>query len=245
MGALAHMIETRGIATTVIGLIRPHLEATRPPRSLWVSFPLGRPLGEPENAAFQRKVLLKALRLLERADGPVILEEFTEDAPSMSDAADWRSHVALPPLSRPGPTDAASWADALRAELAVVRRHWEAAQRRFGRTTVGVSGIAPEAWAAFASRYLTGEIPDSPTPGLSGPLALRYLADDLKALYSEAVQAEGPMPSAMQVSRWFWSETLAADFLRNLRQASLSSQSNGFGTVGGRFLVPAPFILKT
>lgn len=238
------MIEARGVATAVIGLVRPHLEATRPPRSLWVPFPLGRPLGEPEDAAFQRKVLLQALRLLERTDGPVILEDFAEDAPSMRDTAGWVPPIALAHQSRPPAGDAAGWARALDAELAAIRRPWRAAQERFGRTTVGVCRLAPQDWGAFASRFLAGEIPDSPTAGLSGPLALRYLADDLKALYSEAVQAEGPMPSALQVARWFWRETLAADFLRALREASLTSDNNGFKTVGGRFLVPAPFVAK-
>ena len=53
MSALAHMIEARGIATVVIGLVRPHLETIRPPRALFVPFELGRPLGAPEDAAFQ------------------------------------------------------------------------------------------------------------------------------------------------------------------------------------------------
>ena len=35
----------------------------RPPRTLWVPFPLGRPFGVPDNPAFQRKVLVAALAL--------------------------------------------------------------------------------------------------------------------------------------------------------------------------------------
>ncbi len=94
------MIEARGIATVVIGLVRPHLESTKSPRGLWVPFPLGRPLGEPEDPAFQRRVLMAALALLERRDGPVLLVDFPEDAPSMTDTAGWTPQVVCRP-SRP------------------------------------------------------------------------------------------------------------------------------------------------
>jgi hypothetical protein len=47
----------------------------RPPRALSVPYPLGYPLGEPNNPELQRSVLRQALALLERIDVPV-LEEF-------------------------------------------------------------------------------------------------------------------------------------------------------------------------
>src|ERR1700721_2901202 len=70
VSALAHMLEGRGTPTVAIGLVRPQMEKTPPPRGLWTPFQLGRPLGEPEDSAFQRRVLLQALGLLERRDGP-------------------------------------------------------------------------------------------------------------------------------------------------------------------------------
>ncbi len=80
MGALAHYLESEGIPTTQISLIREHTETIRPPRALWVPFELGRPLGAPENPAFQRRVLLSALELLEAIQGPV-LADFPDEAP--------------------------------------------------------------------------------------------------------------------------------------------------------------------
>jgi hypothetical protein len=47
----------------------------RPPRSLFVPFKLGFPLGEPNNAELQHRVIAAALSLLERNDVPVI-EDF-------------------------------------------------------------------------------------------------------------------------------------------------------------------------
>ncbi len=80
MSALGHYLEQEGIQTVSISLIREHTVALAPPRALWVPFMLGRPLGVPGDPAFQRKVVLAALSLLERESGPV-LEDFPEDAP--------------------------------------------------------------------------------------------------------------------------------------------------------------------
>lgn len=256
MSALASRIEAQGIATTTIGLVRPHMESSRPPRGLWVPFQLGRPLGEAEDKAFQRRVLIQALRMLDRTDGgPVILEDFPDDPPGWTDLAGWQPAFTLTQRERPAAKDTAAWAAALSAELDEVLPHWEQAKARFGRRTmVGLSGMAPSRWAAFAATFLAGTIPPSPVAYLTPALAVRHVADDLKALYLEAVQAQGPQPSSRQIMSWFWGTaparenpgaagggTLAGDFLRGLRLAALDSADNGFKAFGGRFLVPAPY----
>lgn len=233
------MIESRGVATVVVGLVRPHMEKTKPPRGLWVPFPLGRPFGEPENPAFQRRVLMAALELLERSSGPVVLEDFPEDAPSMRDTAGWGLQVVLPPPPSPLPSHAGDWVSGLAAEIEKVRPLWEAAQHRVGRTMVGNSRLTPEAWAPFAVQFLLGEIPESPIAGLSSALVVRYVADDLKTLYAEAI---GPQPSSNQINQWFWNETLAGAFLRALRTAAIASPHNGFNIAGSRFIVPGTWV---
>jgi hypothetical protein len=236
------MIESRGIATTVVGLVRVNLEKTKPPRSLFVPFPLGRPFGEAEDATFQRRVLMAALDLLGREDGPVLLEDFPDDAPSMIDTDGWTPAIELPARPAEMPADAADWVTAMAAELAVVKPHWLAAQERFGRTTVGNARLAMSEWVPFAAQFLTGDLPDSPVDGLSPAVVARYIADDIKACYFEAVQAEGPQPAPLQVARWFWGQTLAAEFLRTLRSAAMESEHNGFKTAGSRFIVPMPYV---
>lgn len=237
------MIETRGFATTVVGLVRVNLEKTKPPRSLFVPFPLGRPFGEAEDAAFQRRVLMATLSLLGRDDGPVILEDFLDDAPSMTDTVGWSPAPVLPARPSILPVSAEDWVTALGAEFAAVEPHWRAAQQRFGRTTVGNSRLSIADWVPFAARFLSGDIPDaSPVDGLSPAVVMRYIADDIKAMYFEAVQAEGAQPSPLQVARWFWGETLAAEFLRALRSAALETEHNGFKTAGSRFIVPMPYV---
>jgi len=204
-----------------------------------VPFMLGRPLGEPNDAAFQRRVLMQALLLLERTDGPVILEDFPEDNPSWFDRPDWVPAVDLP---APGVLHgSAAWDTAFRMELETVLPVWEWFKARFGRTTVGLAGQPPGAWPAFATSFLDGALPTVPlhdTPAL----ALRFLADDLKALYGEAVQADGAPPSARQIDWWFWRRTVAGQLLIALRDVAMESPNNALKTVGGRFFVPVPFL---
>ena len=68
-------IERVGIATVSISLLREVTSVIKPPRALFVPFPIGFPLGEPNNAQLQHRIIASALRLLERDDVPV-LEEF-------------------------------------------------------------------------------------------------------------------------------------------------------------------------
>ena len=229
------MIESRGIATVTLGLVRPHLEKTRPPRALFVPFPLGRPLGEPGDAAFQTRVLRQALALFDRRDGPVILEDFADDAPSQTPRAGWSPPFRLPVPADPTP-------EALADELRQVIPWWHKAIERFGRTTVGTSGQPPEAWPGHAGAFLAGAVPQSPVEGLTSALALRFLCDDLKALYGEAAQAAGPLPGIRQVDAWFWTHTVAGRILVALRAAGMQSEENAVRTVASRFFVPTPYL---
>ncbi len=218
-----------------LGLVRPHLEKTRPPRALFVPFPLGRPLGEPGDATFQTRVLRQALALFDRRDGPVILEDFADDAPSQTPRADWSPPFRLPIPADPTP-------EALADELRLVVPWWHKAIDRFGRTTVGISGQPPEAWPGYAGAFLAGGAQQSPVEGLTPALALRFLCDDLKALYGEAAQAAGPLPGIRQVDTWFWSHTVAGRFLMALRTTGMQSEENALRTVASRFFVPTPYL---
>ena len=133
------------------------MEKTRPPRALWTTSQLGRPVGEPEDKAFQRRVVLAALQLLDRTDGPVILEDFPEDPPGMKRYTGLAISLAAGGTVMPATSDA--WAASFAVELALLIPLWRPAQARFGRTTVGLSFQPPEAWPAFAARFLAGELP--------------------------------------------------------------------------------------
>ena len=76
VGLIQGCIESEGIPTVSISLLREVAERVRPPRTLWVPFPLGYPLGEPGRPEIQERVLAAALDLLRRHSDRPILEDF-------------------------------------------------------------------------------------------------------------------------------------------------------------------------
>lgn len=233
MGALGHTLEEEGLATTQISLVREHTAAIAPPRALWVPFILGRPFGVPGDAAFQRRVLLAALRLLEAPAGPV-LEDYPEEAPQV--AAEETEGFACPVnFAAAAPADDAA---ALQQEIAELRTWHELARERRGRTTAALSGLAPE----DAARYLAGFIdrPDMPSyrADLSGGLALRLACEDLKAYYLEAVSAQPGGRAALEAQEWFWRETAAGRVLLKLRGACRASADPTVREFADKNLIP-------
>ena len=75
VGLVQAAIEREGIATVSVSLLREVTSVTRPPRALFVPYPMGFPLGAPNDPALQHRVIAAALALLDRMDVPV-LEEF-------------------------------------------------------------------------------------------------------------------------------------------------------------------------
>ncbi len=70
MGLIQREIERIGIATIGISIVRDYSEQVQPPRTVFLRWPFGHPLGEPGNAAQQRAVLLKALDALYQIEEP-------------------------------------------------------------------------------------------------------------------------------------------------------------------------------
>ena len=72
VGLIQRAIEHRGIATVSLSLLREITEKVRPPRALFVPYPLGYPLGAPNDQALQTRIMLAAFALLARTDCPVL-----------------------------------------------------------------------------------------------------------------------------------------------------------------------------
>lgn len=248
MGALSHYIEAEGVATVGISLIRHHTAHLRPPRALWVPFELGRPLGVPNDSAFQRRVLEAALVLTERPSGPV-LEDYPEDVPAGGDAEDgWACPIALPPPA-PGDTPAEQLVRRVLDEVARLRPWYEEARRRRGRTTFGVSGLAPEAMDMIVeslARFASGEKADRPAgTAFEFPRLFRYLTDDAKSFYSEAVMARpGPTPSGQELARWLYMETVLGEMLFRVRDRLAASEDTQERRAQGG-IVPGAFVRLT
>lgn len=79
VGLIQAAIERENISTVSISQLREVTKIIRPPRALFVPYPLGYPLGAPNDAALQHRIIAQALSLLKRTDVPM-LEEFKTSA---------------------------------------------------------------------------------------------------------------------------------------------------------------------
>ncbi|HEX7581137.1 MAG TPA: hypothetical protein VF580_14160 [Thermoanaerobaculia bacterium] len=77
VGLVAGELEKRGIATTSITMLREVTEKVGTPRALIVPYPLGYPLGRPNDPELQTRILRAAFSLLERPGPGPIVEDFT------------------------------------------------------------------------------------------------------------------------------------------------------------------------
>ncbi len=64
MGLIQREIERAGISTISISIVRSFSEKIRPPRTVFLDWPFGHPLGKPFNVAQQRSVLMASFRAL-------------------------------------------------------------------------------------------------------------------------------------------------------------------------------------
>ncbi len=220
MGALGHFLEREGIPTVGISLVREHTQTIRPPRALWVTFELGRPLGVPDDPAFQRRVVQAALDLVDRTDGPLIAdypEHITEEA----DFTGWACPINLAPNAT----------DTLAAEIDRLAVWYDRAVAARGRTTVGVSGLDMPA----AGRLVAAALDDS----LPAAQPLKQAIDDLKAYYLEAASAF-PDPGSSRTRRaWLWDETILARSLLALQPKLAASTDAQHKILANLTMIPA------
>jgi len=64
VGLIQREIEKEGIPTIGVSIVRKYTEKVKPPRTIFLRWPFGHPLGEAFNKAQQRVVLAEALRAL-------------------------------------------------------------------------------------------------------------------------------------------------------------------------------------
>lgn len=57
-------------------------ELVRPPRAMFVNFPMGNPFGPPNDAAFQRRVLRQALELASTITDPGQIVDLADEWPT-------------------------------------------------------------------------------------------------------------------------------------------------------------------
>lgn len=82
MGLVARVIEAAGIPTMLVSTGRDLTEQVRPPRSLFVNFPMGNPFGAPGDTAQQRRILHRALALTWELTEPGQIVDLDETWPA-------------------------------------------------------------------------------------------------------------------------------------------------------------------
>ncbi len=226
--------------TTQISLIRLHTEIIKPPRALWVSFEVGRPLGAPNDPPFQKRVLLAALKLLEAPSGPV-LEDYPEDAPASASPITTLACPVSFAREQVNLTETERLCAAFKREMTSMRPWYDTAVRRRERTTLGVSGLDLDSLGGFICSFLEGNLPENPREDIPLAYTLNLAASDLKAFYFEGITAQPGQesPSARVLSDWFWGETMAAKALLAVKEACAKSEDALLQIVGGALIIPA------
>lgn len=216
VSTLAHVMEAAGLATIALVSNREQAVRAHPPRALYCDFPLGRPLGRPGDAAFQRRVLSAAFALLDAPATPV-LADFAE---AIHDRADEPLACPLPPRHDPRLHPAIDEARGLRAA-------WERTRARFGGTQVGrvVGADGIEGALAALVRIAEGAPPSQ--AGLPGDLPALLM--DVRCYYEEAALALSPgVPEARTAESWLYRRTETGTLIRavyaKLAQADPPSQ---------------------
>ncbi|WP_419842859.1 hypothetical protein [Candidatus Poriferisodalis sp.] len=207
MSTLAHVFEAAGLATVALGSIGNHIQDTAPPRGLWCDFPLGRPLGKPNDADFQHRVLAHAFGLL-RAPEPVV-ETFAE---SIHDDGTAVMSCELPPRHDPGLHPAV---DEARGLLPAYERAVAKLGNRSGAGRVVTAEDIPAAVQSFVAVAEGTPWKQAGIPGIPA-----RVAQDIRGYYETAALALAEhAPPAWAGARWFFASTEAGRAVMEARQA--------------------------
>lgn len=221
MCVLANYFESRGFTTVLVGFVREHIEVVKPPRALWLNFPMGRPMGKPNDSDYQTKVIRAAFALLAQSSGPVL-----EDFPDVIPVRDGRMGYALPVelvIAKDDIGDVVQLVTEIEAEMEALREPYEAAVAARARTTVGASELPIQEFVPFIAEFVKGNKPKSPRKGLPPVPLLKLVAEDLAAYYTEARTHRDNIDDIELLGKWFWEETKAGQLLLWLEAVSLES----------------------
>lgn len=236
MSALGHYLEAEGLPTASLSLIRLHTEKIRPPRALWVPFQLGRPLGVPDDPAFQKRVLRSLLALFAEASGPVLLD-YPEDAPG-STSDDDLSGMACP-LRFDAPQGGEETIEAaVTREIRELQPWYDLARERRQRTTFGAADLPIEEVAGTLFGWLSDPPVVPQVAGRSPDDLLKLAAEDLKVFYFEAIAGQPQPVDGRQLADWFWGETAAAKLFLALRERCMEDPAPARQWIGQNLMVP-------
>ena len=223
MCGLAHFFESEGLTTVLVGFVREQMEKLKPPRGLFLDFPMGRGMGKPNDPKFQKRVIRAAFDLLDAVSGPVLV-----DFPEVIPVKNGRMGYALPPKLVKATADIGDvdeLAASVEREIKELQTDYETAVASRGRTTVGASELSIEELVPFISEFIRGNMPKSPRKGMPPIPLLKLVAEDLEAYYTETRTHRDNIDDLELMGSWFWEETAAGQLLLALEAISLVSEN--------------------
>ena len=215
MSTLAHVFEAAGLSTIVLASMKEVAQKMMPPRTLYCEFPLGRPLGHPGDAAFQRNVLERGLALLDSAD-PIF-----ETHPDVIESDETPLACSIPPRFDATLPPAVDEARGLRAA-------YDRSVEARGITSVGRAIDVDTITDALDTLHQWAEGTPWKDVALPGKNTIA-VGHDIRSYYTEAALelATGPAPGGRAVEAWFWEETEAGKTMQAARE-SLKAQDAPF-----------------
>lgn len=196
MCVLARVFEEHGISTVALISVRGVAEKLPPPRGLYGEFPLGRPLGQPNDPEFQHDVLRRAFALLDAPEGPVL-----EDHPEVIESDAQPLACPMPPRFDPNLPEAVDEARSL-------RHAYDRTLARRGVTSIGRVITADQVPDALAVLAKVADGTDWKEAGFVGDPV--QTCHDIRAYYEEAARSLVDVsPEAGQGEAWFYEQTAA------------------------------------
>ncbi len=205
----------------------------RLPRFLWVPFELGRPFGAPHEPDLQRRVLRASLELLERPDGPVVLEDFPEDAPFETHEAVWSCPVSFAPR-------ASDDSHLVQQTIAELRRLAPWTERADGVVDVedSNSGLDLDAMVRCLGRIADGLDVDVVADGRPLVEITRLVCDDLHTWYLGVARRQPGRATSTVIDNWFWTQTALARLIGAVAARLLDHHDPGVRLFAARAIVP-------
>ena len=223
VSTLAHVLESSGIATITIGSIREQLYNTAPPRGLFCDFPLGRPIGKPNDTGFQHKVISHAFSLLESPTQ--VVRDFPE---IISDNTEENFVCSLPPRFDPNIHPAVDEAKGLRNAY---ERSIEKLGNRAGAARTLRAEAIPDAVDAFVKVAEGTPWKEAGIPGIPA-----RVAQDIRGYYEmAAMEIASHTPAAWAGYRWYRDQTQTG---KVIKAAQSAMKSAGVKEGLWRFLLP-------
>jgi hypothetical protein len=212
---LAHVFEGLGFATIAFASVLEQAQRICAPRTFYCDFPLGRPLGKPNDVGFQREVLMASFATLEATSGPVWAEYVTvvSDASAQGDA----SSCPLPPRIDPNELPAIDEARGLKGAYdRTVAAH--SGRTNFGRVLNHESLVtALRALNEIANGAVAWDAAGLPSDPVQTTIDIR--AYYIEAALSLSDSVTSPATEAWGLERWFYEATEAGKLLLAARAA--------------------------